>query len=849
VAAVVSASRRTPATLALAAVAVALSVAPASAQSKATCPASIAPVKGGSGGFDGGSRDGEPKYSPGEIIVSLRRSATKAQLACVARELGATIVDRGARSAGVGGVRNTVVMSLPAGMSVTATANRLNESRYRRIVHFAQPDWIPQLKAQAVNDPGFKYQWGLSNQMYVPANGEEARSAVFSWPSEIAVGPPSFLLKRRFSIGAARAWRVLKGRPLSTAKVVVIDSGVYAHDDLTNVAPAGTPGSRIFRDDAASSRQRLTVRADGGTFRLVGSDAVPGLGCPIRHDAASAVVKAALQKPNVLCDAADPVSWEISVAATGGDYRVNYKDRQQVAVERSAPIATGSGPDEVAAAIQSGSNGKLVRGREFEAWRNARGRVVVTFADRNAEVTVTSISLVNGAASGTVAADSWNPVRSVTGKAGSQGGPGGPYVVTFTDPGTEAVTAEASALTGAGARVWVTRDAGSRTEDQGRWPCRQIDWRRVRDANGNKIPKDPATYGTEIACVDFSHGTDVLGMVGATANNRIGIAGAAGPGPARLWMLNPLGGLQTTAAAVDYATDELKADVVNMSLGWGGRQPGRRPTTVLPSFRAPDPIDPDIVNEAFTNVPANNRTLFVVAAGNESGNLNDPGPTDNALRQNERGVDQYPCRPKDGGTRSLLQMPDGTYDRGNILCVGAVDWFGRSAYFTNWGRGVVDVGAPGIAILGTGENNLFDTGNGTSYASPIVAGIAAMIYQAYPAIEPSVAKCAILSSATSKPLPPASPVDTAVSLPNDPPVSDPFAAYAGARGNAPAQLPADGQAFTVQGMPQADEALSAAGSLMDRVARAKARPGAFEMPKCVQKRDKKKVWRDTPLWN
>ena len=844
----VSASRRlVPAALVGVSVALAAAAVPTLAHAKADCPASIAPVKGGSGGFDEGSRGGEPKYSPGEIIVSLRRSATKAQLACVARELGATIVDRGARSAGIGGVRNTVVMSLPAGMSVTATANRLNESRYRRIVHFAQPDWIPQLKAQAVNDPGFKYQWGLSNQMYVPANGEEARSAVFSWPSEIAVGPTSFLLKRRFSIGAARAWRVLRGKPLSTARVVVIDSGVYAHDDLTNVAPAGTPGSRIFRDDPGSSRQRLTVRATGGTFRLASSD-VGSYGCPIRHDAAGAVVKAALQKPNILCVATDPVSWEISVTATSGDYRVNFKDRRQVVVERSTPIAAGSGPDEVAAAIQAGSNGKLVRGREFEVWNNSARRPVVTFADRNAEVTVTSVSLLNGAAPGMVTADSWTPVRSVTGNGGRQGEPGGPYVVTFTDPGTPAVDADDSALTGAAARVWVTRDAGSRTEDHGRWPCRMIDWRMVRDARGKKVPKDPATYGTEIACVDFSHGTDVLGMVGATANNRIGIAGAAGPGPARLWMLNPLGGLQTTAAAVDYATDELKADVVNMSLGWGGRQPGGRPTTVLPNFRDPDPVDPDIVNEAFTNVPANNRTLFVVAAGNESGNLNDPGPTDNAFRAADRGADQYPCRPKDGGTRSLLEMPDGTYDRGNILCVGAVDWFGRSAYFTNWGRGVVDLGAPGIAILGTGENNLYDTGNGTSYASPIVAGIAAMIYQAYPAIEPSVAKCAILSSATSKPLPPASPDDRAVSLPGDPAVGWPFEAYAGARGNAPGQLPQDGQAFTVQGMPQADEALSAAGSLMDRVARAKARPGAYEMPRCVQKRDKKKVWRDTPLW-
>lgn len=811
------------------------------ARAASGCPASIAPAPGGTGGFDDGLSGEDRAYMPGTLIVSLRRSATRSQVDCVARELGATITDRGTSTGGIGGVRNTVVMSLPAGTSVAGTADRLNQARYSKVVRFAQPDWVAQTKAAVVNDPGFKYQWGLSNQMYIPENGVADQSI----PGlSSALGPTNFIFKRRFSVGAARAWRLLRNRPLSRVKVAVIDSGIYEHNDLTNVAPASAnnqAGSRLFVDDpgSASASQRITIRgATGGTFQMRTDDlATSGSSsCDVPYDASPDAIKAALQKPNILCGSESPVSWIIRVSASaGGEYRLNYQDRQKVVVERSAPITAASGPDEIAAAIQAGSDGKLVNGKDFAVWRGPAGPVV-TFATPSAQITASGISLDNGGGpgSGTVSAAEWASVRSVVGNPGNRPGEDRTYRVLFTDPGAGAITPEFAKLKGSGPRVLVTRDAGTNVENVGRWPCREY------GANNQLVD-----------CDDESHGTNVLGMIGATANNGIGVTGTLGPGPARLWMLNPVGGLQTTARAVDYAASELDADVVNMSLGWGGQRQGRPPTTPLTNFKDPDPIDQDIVNEAFSNVPPSNRTLFVVAAGNEWGNLNNPGPTD-ALRlvnpRTPQGVDQYPCRPKDGGTRSLLQMPDGTYDRGNILCVGAVDWFGRSANFTNWGRGVVDIGAPGVAILGPDRNNLYDSGQGTSYASPIVAGIAAMIYQVYPGIEPSVAKCAILSSATSKPLPPASPTDQTSALPQNAPVSKPFAPYAAARGNSPGELPQDGQAFTVQGMPQADEALSAAGALIERIENSKKLYGPSK-PKCVQKRaGKKGPWQDAPLW-
>ena len=71
----------------------------------------------------------------------------------------------------------------------------------------------------------------------------------------------------------------------------------------------------------------------------------------------------------------------------------------------------------------------------------------------------------------------------------------------------------------------------------------------------------------------------------------------------------------------------------------------------------------------------------------------------------------------------------------NFINVGAISLnMNRKfpAYFTNYGKQNVDLFAPGVDIYTAAPNNTYDTGSGTSYASPIVAGIAAMIRLQYP---------------------------------------------------------------------------------------------------------------------
>lgn len=87
----------------------------------------------------------------------------------------------------------------------------------------------------------------------------------------------------------------------------------------------------------------------------------------------------------------------------------------------------------------------------------------------------------------------------------------------------------------------------------------------------------------------------------------------------------------------------------------------------------------------------------------------------------------------------------------NVLTVGALNYeYGATlvAPFSNYGKLNVDVFAPGMKIYATTPNNSYKYEQGTSMASPNVAGVAALIRSYFPNLKAKQVKSIIMNSGT-----------------------------------------------------------------------------------------------------
>jgi subtilisin family serine protease len=209
-----------------------------------------------------------------------------------------------------------------------------------------------------------------------------------------------------------------------------------------------------------------------------------------------------------------------------------------------------------------------------------------------------------------------------------------------------------------------------------------------------------------------NHGTHVAGIVAAERGNGLGIDGVA-PTGTRLMIVRtvPNGDERDkdVANAIRYAADN-GAHVINMSFGKG----------YSPQKRA--------VDEAVRYAESRG-VLLVHAAGNDGENLNE--------KKN------FPTPRFEGGgvARSWIE-------------VGASSWEGPehlAAPFSNWGKGQVDVFAPGAQILSTVPDGGYERNSGTSMAAPVVSGVAALLMSYFPSLTAVQIKQIILDSATKYP--------------------------------------------------------------------------------------------------
>ncbi|MET0548435.1 MAG: S8 family peptidase [Xanthomonas sp.] len=243
----------------------------------------------------------------------------------------------------------------------------------------------------------------------------------------------------------------------------------------------------------------------------------------------------------------------------------------------------------------------------------------------------------------------------------------------------------------------------------------------ARDGNGrDSNPADEGDWAAAGECYSGSpasnsswHGTHVAGTIAAVTNNGTGVAGTAFKAkilPVRV--LGKCGGYTSDIAdAITWASggtvsgvpaNQNPAEVINMSLGGSG--------TCSSTYQ-------NAINGAVSR-----GTTVVVAAGNSSTNVSSSVPAN--------------CN--------------------NVIAVAATTSSRAKASYSNYGAGI-DISAPGSNILSTLNDGTTTPGNpsyasynGTSMATPHVAGVVALMQSVAPtALTPAQVESTIKNTAAS----------------------------------------------------------------------------------------------------
>lgn len=205
------------------------------------------------------------------------------------------------------------------------------------------------------------------------------------------------------------------------------------------------------------------------------------------------------------------------------------------------------------------------------------------------------------------------------------------------------------------------------------------------------------------------HGSHVAGIIAASRNNNIGMNGVAQNVKIMVVRVVPDGDERDkdVANAIMYAVNN-GASVINMSFG--------------KAFSFNKTVVDNAVKYAMSK-----DVLLVHAAGNDS-------------KDNDT-VDNFPTPYFEGKTERAsgwIEVGASSWEKGKEL----------AATFSNFGVNTVDVFAPGVDIYSTTPDNKYAEYDGTSMASPVTAGVAALIRSYYPQLSAVQVKEVILKSAT-----------------------------------------------------------------------------------------------------
>ncbi len=212
-------------------------------------------------------------------------------------------------------------------------------------------------------------------------------------------------------------------------------------------------------------------------------------------------------------------------------------------------------------------------------------------------------------------------------------------------------------------------------------------------------------YGNnEVQGPDGLHGTHVSGIIGAVRNNNLGMDGVGTNVKIMAIRCVPDGDERDkdVANAIRYAADN-GAKIINMSFG---KSFGYNKTAVDEAVKYA--VSKDV--------------LIVHAAGNDG--------------KNNDKSDNFPND----------KFDDGSGYAATWIEVGASGPDGGAAPFSNYGKLGVDIFSPGMEIYSTIPDGKYINEQGTSMASPVCAGVAAIIRSYYPNLKAVQVKQVLLSS-------------------------------------------------------------------------------------------------------
>ncbi|MFJ9816549.1 S8 family peptidase [Streptomyces sp. NPDC101151] len=273
-----------------------------------------------------------------------------------------------------------------------------------------------------------------------------------------------------------------------------------------------------------------------------------------------------------------------------------------------------------------------------------------------------------------------------------------------------------------------------------------------RDASANCVSGKPDTTdgAWRPSASESPHGTHVAGEI-AAAKNGVGVTGVApGVKVAGIKVANPDGYFYTEAVVCGFMwAAEHHVDVTNNSY-----------YTDPWYFNCSTDPDQKALVDAITRASRyaeKKGTVNVAAAGNESYDLASDSITD-------------PVSPNDGTPSDRVIDPHECYDiptqLPGVVTVAATGAKGLKSSFSNYGRGVIDIAAPGGdstayqkpeppatsgLILGPLPGGKWGYMAGTSMATPHVVGVAALIKSTHPHAPAALVKALLYAEANATP--------------------------------------------------------------------------------------------------